>query len=308
MIDVTYAEVEPLLAGAVQEGEVLRCTFRCPVSGEEVEGRAPLVRGRTLEDVSAGEPRSLFDAVRGAVRAVFHSELAGPGAGTGGQDAPEFSERERKAAVLVAFDGVSSRFVYDATAGRWLGANAANELLSDFARQLALAPVRRPHDRALAARLLAEVARADGRVTPDEWRYLGELAPGEQRSVDSSMELPPLSDEELGSASGGAARDTMLLLAWTLALADDEVAADETGPILRYARGLRIPQERALELRRFAAEHLVEEGLRRAYRGRRVHADRREEARALGARLGVEPARLDAVEARLQARLGIAAA
>ncbi len=307
MIDISYAEVEPLLASAVQEGEVLRCTFRCPASGEEAEGRAPLIKGRTLEDVSTVEAPGLLDGLRDAFGALFGGAVGGrgPGAGTAEADAPQFTESERKAAALVAFDGVSSRFVRDGVTGRWLAASGAGDLLSDFARQLGMAPIRREHDRAIAARILVEVARADGQVTPTEWKFLAQFVPVEVSSVDACMELPALTAEDLDQASGGAARETMLMLAWALAFIDSDLDLDETHQLLTYARGLKIPEPRAFELRGYAQEHLLEEALRLAYRRGKVNAPRREEARGVGRRVGLDEPTIAAVEERLERRLGL---
>jgi hypothetical protein len=152
--------------------------------------------------------------------------------------------------------------------------------------------------------MLVEVARADGKLTPTEWRFLGELIPGDTSSVDTNMELPDLSEEELDEASRGASRDTMLMLAWALALTDEDLDPEENQQLLTYAKGLKIPESRAQELRSVAARHLLDDAFQQAYPKGKLEKGLREEAFALGERIGLSRTETEAFEERFKQRNG----
>jgi hypothetical protein len=312
-MEITYDTVEPLIARVQEDGETLVCSFVCPLTDRSYEGTGQLQKGRTLEDVSTVE-RSMLDSVRQSLAFLLRGALedprskralAGDAVMAHSGKHSSFSESERKAAVVLAFKSASSRFVWDAKGKRWIAAAGASELLTRFARQLSVASVEEESDRATLARMLVEVARADGKVTPTEWAFLGELIPGDITSVDTAMEQPDLSEEELGKVSKGACRDTMLMLTWALALTDEHMDADETGQLLRFAKGLRIPEERAVELRRYAQRHLLDRSLLRAFPNGKLKGKRHKEALALAKRIGLTAEETAEAEVDFKKRNGI---
>ena len=281
----TYESIEPLVARAEQDGDVLRVTFQCPRSGANVRAAGHLVRGRGLEDLPRGET-SLLKGMRQLLSALFTqafsaetAEAAEQLAATEGREdaarepgegaALEYTESERRAATVLAFRAVADRWAWAAASGAhpagWIAIDEHER--SPFAHQLEVAPLLHDRDRLLLARMLVEVARADGRVTPEEWRSLTDLVPCQVASVDTIMEQPPLEPNELDEASRGAVRDTLLMLAWALALSDEDLDAAERERLSAFARGLRIPPDRSVELERHAKRYLIEQALDLAYAG-----------------------------------------
>jgi hypothetical protein len=312
-MEITYPSVEPLIARVLEDGEALVCTFVCPLTDMTYEGTGALKTGRTLEDVSTVD-RSLLDSVRQSLGFLLRRALetprsaraeAGDAAMTHSGKHSPFSRSERQAAVVLAFKTLSSRFVWDPKGKRWIAASGASELLTRFARQLEIASVQDVDDRSVLSRMLVEVARADGKVTPTEWAVLGDLIPGDITSVDTAMEQPDLSDDELNTVSKGACRDTMLMLTWALALADEDMDADETGQLLRFAKGLRVPESRALELRTIARLHLIEHSFGRAFPGGKLKQKRYDETLALAQRIGLTPEETAQAETDFKTRSGI---
>ncbi|RMG06511.1 MAG: hypothetical protein D6731_25685 [Planctomycetota bacterium] len=315
MGELRYESIVPLIASAREDGDLLVVGFCCPATGILCEGVGRLEKGRTLADVSSERGlmerlrRSLFGRVfLGGTRAAGSPRAQAGEAvlalcGRDGQS--PYTDEERRAAALEAFQGVVRRFAWDERGQRWIAREGADALLTDFERQLEVAPVTQPRDRELLARMLTEVARADGRLTPKEWELLGKLIPGDLSSVDTNMERPPLTDEELSAASGGASRDTMLMLAWALALTDDRVEGEECARVEEFARALKIPSERAAELRRMAAGQLLEDAFLRAYPKRKPVPRVREVAYALGKRLGLSRGELEAAERDFKRRRGL---
>ncbi|MBL4846481.1 MAG: TerB family tellurite resistance protein [Planctomycetes bacterium] len=308
MAEITYASVEALLQNASELEGAVRCTFRCPVTQADVEAEGVLEKGRELADVCPGD-QSLLGGLRSALGGLFTAAL-GKRKAASPVRLPEgtsssFSESERKAGIVVAFRSVADRFVWDPSRERWVSTEGAGELLSDFDRLLRLAPIQSEGDRRIAARMLVEVARADGHVTQTEWAFLASFVPGDLSSVDTYMEAPPLTAEELDKVSLGAARETMVMLAWALAHVDHDLDQDEENQLLSYAKKLKVSRERALELREYARTFLLEEALQRAFPGGEVSQSRLDEARVLGGQLGFDEAALAAAEEDFKRRYGV---
>lgn len=311
-MEIVYQSVEPLIGHVEQAGDELVCQFVCPLTGISHEGRARLVKGRGLGDVSTVEG-SLFGVLRRSLGLVILRALgpkksararAGEAALAAGTS-DDYTESERQAAALLAFRSIANRFVWHGKAGRWVAAEGAGELLTPFARQLEVAPVVEAADQAVLSRMLVEVARADGKVTPTEWAFLGDFIRGDMSSVDTCMEQPDLTADELDGVSRGASRDTMLMLAWALALTDEDMDPDETGRLLAYAKGLRIPEARAFELRAYALGYLLEDAFGRAYPSGKPKKRLLADAFALAQRLAMTAAEAAEAEARFKHRHGL---
>jgi hypothetical protein len=314
--ELSYDAIEPLIAAASEHGDELVVRFVCPVSEVFHEGTGKLRSGRTVADVSRDSlgswmRRNLGSLIAGALSPPKSSRaeagaqaLSKSGSMTLGGAASPYSPDERKAAVVLAFQSVAHRFLWDEVGERWVAVEGADALSTDFARQLEVAPVETEGDRRILGRMLVELARADGKVTPTEWKYLVELIPADTRSVDTAMEQPDLTADELDGTSRGASRDTMLMLAWALALTDEDLDVDETSHLDRFAAGLKIPSGRGRELRRFALDHLLDDAFLAAYKGKKPKPKLLEQARALGARMGLSASELAASEAAFKKRRG----
>lgn len=301
---LSYAAITPLITARSVDGNLVKVTFTCPLTEESIEAEGPLVHGVTLADVSSAD-QTLLGSLRATLGTMLKSTLFGGASTTSSHDDTTFTEEEIKAGEMLAFKSIANKFVADGKSGRWISTSAAGDLLSDFARQLGLAPVLDPTDREVASRMLVEVARADGQVTQTEWAFLAEFIPGDISSVDTFMEKPRLVPDDLDQATRGAARDTMLMLAWALAHVDHQVDDAEVAKLLSYAKGLKIPKDRALELRQYAQHYLLDAAFERAYPKRQVDAKRRTEALSLGEQLGLSADQVAAAEARYKARIGL---
>jgi uncharacterized tellurite resistance protein B-like protein len=307
MSEITYPSIEALLQDAQELEGAVRCTFRCPVTQAEVEAEGALVKGQELADVCQGD-QTLLGGLRSALGGLFSAalgkrEAASPVRLPEGAASP-YSESERKAGIVVAFRSVADRLVWDPQGERWVSTEGAGELLSDFDRLLREAPILAERDRQVAARMLVEVARADGQVTETEWAFLASFIPTDLSSVDTCMAAPRLTSVELDSVSPGATRATMIMLAWALAHVDHDLDQNEEEGLLGYAEKLKVSRERALELRDYARAFLLEEAFQRAFPRGRVAQTRLDEARVLAGQLGFDEAALAAAEEDFKRRYG----
>lgn len=308
MSEITYESVAALLQDAQESQGVVSCVFRCPVTGGEVTSQGELEKGRELEDVCPGD-QSLLGGLRNALGGLFSAALgkreSKPPIRSSEGETSSFTDSERKAGIVVAFRNVADQFVWDAQGERWVSIEGAGELLTNFDRLLRAAPILAEHDRKIAAQMLVEVARADGQVTEAEWAFLASFIPTDLSSVDTCMEAPRLTAEQLDSVGLGAARETMVMLAWALAHVDHDLDQDEEEQLFGYAAKLKVSRERALELNDYSREFLLEAALQRAFPGGKVHEGRLGEARELATQLGFQDEG-QGVIANFKRRYGIA--
>ena len=327
MPEITYESIKPLIAKEELQGSTMRCTFKCPVSDFSVDASGQCRQERSVAgQVAAGAARSakaslmwsLRGAVAGAVGRLLGSGIAGQVGRQAAYSATQgmtrsamssqvsYSEAQKQAAVVEAFKQVSSSFMWDARNSRWISTKAGGEAVTDFARQLESAPITQRYDAGVLARMLTEIANADGQIGEEEKSFLAGFVPPEAGSVDDLLKKSPLSKVELEECALGNARETMLMLAWALALTDEDLADEERARLAAHADGLGIAPARAGELKKHAQVFVVDKAIEAAYAGGEADAEARKEITDLAARIGLAPEEAERAEVRYRKRLGIA--
>lgn len=314
MQEFTYESIRPLLVEAQQDGHYLSCIFRCPLSNFSIESRAVLQHASIGEDfIGSAQKRATGSAkssLVGFLRRIFGGATLGAAADTArgairDNDQPDvYSEEATRRAVLEAFHEVLTSFVWDGGAERWISAQAGADLLPEFNQQLAAAPVSDEQDREVLARILVEIAQADGTFATEERAFLESFLGADEGRVDQLAEHPPLSSDELAGCGALPIRETMLMLAWATSLVDGDLHAKEAERIEDFAHMLSVRAARAAELKRYAQIYLVDQALEHAYEEGPGGARRHAEAFALAERLGLDHASIERCDVRLRKRLG----
>ncbi len=313
-----YASIAPLVRSSEQKGTVMQVVFQDAAGGAPVEASAPLQRGKAVASATrATAQRKLLShlgfaisrAVNGALGDVnVLSKIAGGKARSAVQGLAasldsKYSATEKQNAIVQAFAGVSDRFQWDGAA--WVLAEASSVPRGEFSDQLDAAPIVARADLDVLARMLVEVAGADGEVGEDEREFLGTFLPPEM-DVDALVDGPTLSDAELRGVSEGPVRESMLMLAWGLSFCDDELADEEQATCRRFARGLGISVARGKAMRNVAAGFVLEHVFAEAWSGGIADEERREEALAAADRLGLPRPVARRIESQYKRRHGIA--
>jgi len=327
MPEITYESIKPLIEREEVQGSTMSCTFRCPASDVSVEATAAIRRergaagqvadraARSVKTTLLFRARSALSRAIGGILGYGVAGQLGRGVATAAADQavrgagsgqPSFSEADRQAAVVAAFQTVASRFVWDPAQGRWIAAQLAGEALTDFAAQLDAAPVAQPYDRGVLARMLVEIANADGNIADEEKAFLADFVPPDLGSVDGLLARAPLSKVELDETAQGRSRETLLMVAWALALTDEDLAEAEQDRLAELAAGLGIAEARADELKRYAQLFIIDQALAAAYAGGQADASVRQQVIALAERIGLDPEAAERAEIRYRKRTGLA--
>lgn len=276
----TFANVQPIVQHVDVRGRSVSVRFQCPVSGQTIEARHTVPRDNTMgrrvtDQVKRNLMWSLQSAVASAIRSTMGYNIAGRVASdvarsamTGVQQqasSQNLSRAEQQQAVLDAFLTVATQFVWDESRQSWISQSAAAEAMSDFERMLAEAPIQHPYDRMVMARMLVEIARGDGRLSSEESSWLTEVITPDLGDVHALAARPPLTGAELSSTSPGGVRRSLLVLAWAMALVDEEMAAAEKVLLDHFAAGLGLPGRDVEACRKAAQTYILDQAMDRMF-------------------------------------------
>lgn len=319
----TIDAIRPLVSQLNPTGRHLVVTFTCPNTGRHVNARwtAPQSTG-VASAIGRGVQQSMWYELRRTAHSVVATALghgmagriasqamdsamyaASPGSSYGSSQtqAAGLSPAEQERGVVEAFKTVSSQFTW--TGREWVHGSGAKQLMSGMQAQLTEAPLANRYDRLLAARMLYEVAAASGGVSDEERMQLEDVMDPELGSLQVLSKRPPLTRAELGEASPGGVRVTLLSLAWTVAYADERFDAAEGAKLQAFAEGLQLRQQDRDKARDLARTYFLDqlfEGV--MTHGHDVHA--REHAVQVGQRLGMTREEVEIAEARWLRRRG----
>ena len=256
-----FDNLEPLVADVDDTRDPALVTFRCPVTGTEVQAHGRYPKPGFGDKVGRIARAGALDRARiGLVHTVQRTagSVGMLGMSMGEQAVrsrvaprePTRPAKQREGAVVDAFLTVADEFDWDHAQGRWV----STATRSPFKVHIDAHPITAAHDRAMLARILATIVGAEGGVTDDEREMFAALAPGTDLETLIAKWTPGA--DELSTTEPGPTRETMLLLAWALALTDAELAARETELLDWYGQALGVPAARAGELREIAARHI----------------------------------------------------
>lgn len=313
-----WASIAPLVSRLDASGRTVRVTFRCPVTGEEVSSQAHLpmdnsIGSRMGQQVQRSLLYSVQGAISSAIRSAFGHGIVGRVAGdaayglmseaTRGARVGGLSQGDKQRGAELAFASVARHFVWDPGRGSWVSSKAAHEAVGGFELRLQQHAPSHPYDRLILARILVEVAQADGRLAPEESEWLGDCLSADVGSVAELASRPPLSPAELGAMSPGPVRETALMMGWAMALLDEDLDARERQLLDRFASGLGLQGPRAEEAKRLAQAYLLDNAMERmlTWGGHDAHA--RGEVEALARRLGMTAQQGHEAEARVLRKL-----
>lgn len=312
-----YETIQPLIVHSEQQGSTMRVVFRCPVSEQEIEASAGLRQGNAAGSRLAGSFKrsmmwSVRNAIASAVRSAFGHGIVGNTLAHGSREAMQageskvrYSDGDKREAIERAFEAVSDRFVWDAQNGRYIAAQAGGDAITDFMRQLGAAPPGTRYDRVVAARMLTEIAAADGQLGDDERAFVAGFITPDIGTLDELASAPRLSAAELAETSAGPVRDTLLMLAWAVAWSDDELAPEEATRLREFATALAVPDARVTELQGYVCGYLLDQSLARAYAHGKRDGAAHAEAMALAQRLGMDATAAERADIRYRKRNGL---
>lgn len=270
----TIEMIEPLIVTQEIERRSLFMEFALPGSDEIHESKASIKRtnsagGRIKKRMVMVGRNQARRAAGMAVRNALGGGMAGRmGYMATSTAAREFkpgegpTESEIEAAVIDAFTRVSKYFHYDESTGEWgqPGVPPPPPPKSPFEDQTAAHPISDPHDKNIFARIMAELAYADGQVSSEEAEFFKMIIPPDQPGLDVLAKSDPVSKIEAEEVTEGV-KATIYMFAWTIAMIDLELDPVEEELLMEYADVFNIADARRDELVRNAKFFVLEQNI-----------------------------------------------
>jgi tellurite resistance protein len=304
-----FESVQPLIAQVASEGRELSVRFTCPASGRSVEAywKAPSVG---VSGLAAAEAHTTLYQVRrqvnGLVRGLLGYGHAGRAARlladatlAGTHPSTQLSTDEEERGIVAAFRSVSAQFAW--IGSRWVHASEVGQdpdpLRTSIANELALTG----WDREVAARMVVAVARAHGGISDEERLHLLDAFDGDVGSLDALSARPPLTAAELQQTTGSK-RLSILKIAWSMALCDEQFDDAEGAVLERFGRQLGLSLEERVEAQRQAQMYVLDQFMEQMLQFGSHDAASRTQLYALAERIGVSEGAVQRAEARFLRR------
>ena len=317
MTEISYEQLRPLIASQDVQGSQVRVVFRCPKSGASHESSAGMQRGRGVKDIALkAAKQSAWYSLRNSLMRAISSALGHGVVGSVGRQvssqlmhgataSTQWSGGEIEAAVVQAFVRVQNKFRPEGQSFVAVhGSVAPDAVDTGFHKQLREAPISERYDQGVLARVLVELAKGDGRLSPEEQSLLSSFLDPSLGTIDQLASRPPLSAVELSETSA-AARDTILMLGWALALSDNSLAPSERARLDQVAAGFQLAADRVAALRGHAQHFLLDQALDAAYRSGTRDATLFQQAMQVATALGFDPESAERADIRYRKARGI---
>ncbi|MEM0998785.1 MAG: hypothetical protein AAGN35_17130 [Bacteroidota bacterium] len=270
----TYEQIEPLIVSEEVEGRNVYCEFALPGSDEIFEAKASAKTGRDVKSkvkrrmtmIARNQARrAATRAVRSAVGGGMLGRTAAMGFNTAAREVRPGhgpSQKDFEEATVKAFMTIASNFQYDEETGEWSKADAPPPPppKSPLEEQANQHPIVDPHDKSVFARVLAELAYADGTVTKEESEFFRDIIPPDQPTLDKLAKSDPVSRIEAQEVTQGV-KATIYMFAWVIAAIDLDVDPVEEELLMEYADVFELAEPRRDELTRFAKYFVLEQNI-----------------------------------------------
>ena len=288
MEEITYELIQPLIISEEVNGSKMTCQFEVPGTGEVIEATASIKRDKGLKSqIQKRVTRTVTSKARVSASRMVRGILGGGMLGRIGSQVMNTASREmtqnltrgynsteKQMAVVQAFNSVAQHFKYDDVLGwkknsvvveekskkRERTANTERKQVSnsasDFEKLVARSPISNNFEKEVLARMLIEIAKADGGISNDEEDFLKEFIPNYDQ-VTSRPLLNPIECEEVSRNS----KMTMFTTAWVIALVDLEINPLEIAKLDEFADWFGLSDKNYDEAVRMAKSYILEQSL-----------------------------------------------
>ena len=288
MDEITYELIQPLIISEEVNGSKMICQFEVPGTGEVIEATASIKRDKGLKSqIQKRVTRTVTSKARVSASRMVRGILGGGMLGRIGSQVMNTASREmtqnltrgynsteKQMAVVQAFNSVAQHFKYDDVLGwkknsvvveeksrkRERTVNTERKQVSnsasDFEKLVARSPISNNFEKEVLARMLVEIAKADGGISNDEEEFLKEFIPNYDQ-VNSRPLLNPIECEEVSRSS----KMTMFTTAWVIALVDLEINPLEIAKLDEFADWFGLSDKNYDEAVRMAKSYILEQSL-----------------------------------------------
>jgi tellurite resistance protein len=300
-MEITYEAIKPYILEEKIQGSKMFCKFQVDNQVFEATNSIRTNTSDGKERVTRMVKNTAIGRMRSTILQVLRRAVGGGFAGTvvsmtgnevvrQGTDGIKHSRKDKERAVVGAFEKITSDITYEG--GRW---RLATEF-SEFEKLIRRQPLTKAYDKKILARMLVEMARADGTVEKEEKAFFDDFLTEETGSLRDLMRAPAISMIECEEVNAEA-RENVFMIVAAVALTDNEFADEEKQKLDEYSQMFDFKQEKHDELLRYAQDYTIEMYIRA--NGQMS----RDEVYAFADKIGMDRGEAERTQIRLEKRL-----
>lgn len=264
---ITYETIEHLIHNAEEDDGIMYCQFKDPNAEAIIKSQARIERipskHKRVEHIAKSNAfyflrSQLMNGIYNLLGSNLFSHTVRqmaweflPKSPALNEEDDSYSDDEKREAVVEAFRKVAAQF--DRASDNW----ALKQENAPFEDILQKKPIKSKYDRHVLARMLIELAGTDGALSAHEKEMLGHFVAPDLGTIDYLMRYDALSSVELDETTPDA-RESMYLMAWTMAVTDNTLSSAEKSLLRNYGVMLNLPNKRCEELAILAKQQVVE--------------------------------------------------
>lgn len=301
-MEITYESIRPYILEEQVEGTKVNCKFKVDNQIFEASSNVKSSNKGGSARVKKMVTNTALGRARSMILRVLRKAVGGGFAGTAvsmagnevlrqGTDGLKIPKADKEAAVVRAFEKVSLEFAYEG--GKW---RLATEF-SEFEKLIKRNPFTKPYDQKILARMLVEMARADGTVEAEEKAFFDGFLTKETGTLGELMRAPSISMVECEEVSAEA-RENVFMIVAAVALTDNEFADEEQLKLDEYSQMFEFTERKHEELLRYAQDYTIESYIKS--KGKMS----RDDIYAFADKINMDRGEAERTQIRLEKRLG----
>ena len=264
-MEITYSSIKPYILEETFENATARCKFQ--VEDEIYEASAGLrvsAENRGAHNIKNMARNTIIGRLRTimtqVIRKVTGGGLVGNIASMAAQEtvrqnvsSSSYSAADKEKAVVAAFKTIMHNLYLDEATKTWRIAKQ----FSDFERALKSNPLKKSYDKKTLARMLVELARADGQMSDKERKFIDTYLSAETGTLVDLMRQPALSAVELEEVTKEG-KENVFMVAAALTLVDHELHSNEQDRLINYGVFMGLNEMKIEELIHKAQSYTIE--------------------------------------------------
>lgn len=301
-MEITYELIKPIILEEKMEGSTMYCKFK--VEGEIFESKnsVRVDSSDTSNKIKGMVKLNMISRMRSTLMRVIRTAVGGGIAGNtaamvGNEvvrsqtSGANYSAADKQRAVIDAFERISFNLYFDQEVKEWKIARR----LSDFEKRLKANPLTVPYDKKTLARLLLEMAKADGQISSEEKDFFQEFLDEDTGTFAELMRAATLSKVELEEVSASA-KENVFMIACAVALTDKSFDESEKEKLIEVAAHMNIPENKRIDLLKLAQDYTIETAIQSS------GTMSREEVYAFADKIGMDRAEAERAQIKFEKR------
>ncbi|MFK7797352.1 MAG: TerB family tellurite resistance protein [Aureispira sp.] len=261
-MEITYESIKHYVLEEKVQGSKVHCKFQIDNQVFESVGMIKLDTSDGKKRVTRMVKNTAIGRMRSSVLQILRRAVGGGFAGTvvsmtGNEvvrqttDGIRHSKADKEQAIVRAFEKITTEITYEG--GRW---RLATEF-SEFEKLIRRQPLTKSYDKKILARMLVEMARADGTIEKSEKAFFDDFLTSETGSLRDLMRAPAISVVECEEVNQEA-RENVFMIVAAVALTDNEFADEEKQKLEEYSQMFDFRDDKYEELLRYAQDYTIE--------------------------------------------------